>query len=90
MAEPPSAHVEAASRLAREVQPDLYYMPELWWVAAQVHAAMGLRDRRRAAVQTGVDWITRLAREQVPDPFRESFLQRNPVNAQLLHWAAEA
>jgi tetratricopeptide (TPR) repeat protein len=82
--------LEAALRLAREVQPDLYYLPELWWTAAQVYAAAGLTEQRREVVQTGAQWIARVAREQVPDPFRESFLHRNPINAQLLQWANEA
>lgn len=82
-------HVEAALRLARDVQPDLYYLPELWWVAAQVYAAAGSSDERRVVVRTGADWIARIAREHVPDPFRDTFLQRNPINAQLLQWAAE-
>jgi tetratricopeptide (TPR) repeat protein len=82
-------HVQDALCLAREVQPDLYYLPELWWVAAQVYAAAGLREERRVAVRAGVEWIGRIASEHVPDPFRESFLQRNPINAQLMQWAAE-
>lgn len=83
-------HVEAALRLARDVQPDLYYLPELWWVAAQVYAAAALHDCRRSVLQTGADWVLRIAREQVPEAFRDSFLRRNPINADLLHWHATA
>lgn len=82
--------IEAALALAREVQPDLYYLPELWWVAAEVHAATGQPARRRDALHTGAEWVRRVAREHVPEPFRESFLQRNPINAQLLQGADEA
>ena len=82
-------HVEAALSLAREVQPDLYYLPELWWVAAQVYAAAGRDEERRTVLQAGADWIGRIARTHVPDPFRDTFLRRNPVNVQLLQWAAQ-
>ncbi len=79
--------VEAAMRLAREVKPDIYYLPELWWTAVQVYEAAGRGDERRAILRDSAEWVMRIAREQVPDPFRNTFLQRNPFNAQLLRWA---
>jgi DNA-binding SARP family transcriptional activator/tetratricopeptide (TPR) repeat protein len=82
-------HVDEALRLSRDVQPDLYYLPELWLVAAQVYGAAGREEDRLIALRTGCEWVLRVAREHVPDAFRQSFLHRNPVNSQLLQWAAE-
>jgi DNA-binding SARP family transcriptional activator/tetratricopeptide (TPR) repeat protein len=39
-------------------------------------------------LRRGADWLQRTAREQVPEPFRDSFLRRNPVNRELLHLAS--
>jgi hypothetical protein len=36
----------------------------------------------------GRDWVLRTARDEVPEPFRDSFLHRNPVNRELLAVAA--
>jgi DNA-binding SARP family transcriptional activator len=80
-------HVEAAMQLARTHQPDVFYLPELWWVAAQVYAALGRDASRQAVVREGARWVTRVAAQHVPAEFRQSFLHRNPVNAALIHWA---
>jgi DNA-binding SARP family transcriptional activator len=82
-------HVEEALRLTQDVQPDLYYLPELWWTAAQVYAAAGQRADRRAVVRVGAHWVQRVARDHVPELFRDSFLRGNPFNADLLRWAGE-
>jgi hypothetical protein len=59
---------------------------EPWLHIARALQAGG--DARAEAVRRdGVDWLQRTAREQVPEPFRDSFLQRNPVNRALLSLA---
>jgi len=35
-----------------------------------------------------VTWVETTAREHVPDEFRDSFLNRNPVNRELLRAAS--
>jgi len=81
-------HVEAALALAREHQPDTFYLPELWLVAAKVFQALGrMADARRAA-ETGREWVMAVHDRHVPDNFRHSFLQRNPTNQELLPLAA--
>jgi tetratricopeptide (TPR) repeat protein len=77
-------HVEAALALTRDYQPDTFYLPELWLVAAKVFQALGrLADAWRAA-ETGRDWVMAVHDRYVPEAFRHSFLQRNPVNRELL------
>jgi hypothetical protein len=36
------------------------------------------------ALARGAQWVRRVALPQVPDAFRDSFLQRNPANRALL------
>ena len=83
-------HVEAALHLAEARQPDSFYLPELWLVAAQVYQALGQTGAAQQQLQTGVRWVTETAQAQVPEAFRDSFLQRNAVNAALLAMAAQA
>ena len=42
-----------------------------------------------ALTTLGADWLRRTARASVPDAFRDSFLQRSPVNRALLTLAAQ-
>ena len=83
-------HAEAALHLAQDRQPDSFYLPELWLVTAQVQLALGQAPAAQQTLQTGVRWVNDTARTQVPEAFRASFLQRNPVNAALLALAAQA
>ncbi len=77
-------HAEAALHLARDRQPDSFYLPELWLVAGRVEAALGHAAAARHLWQQGVAWVRRVADSQVPGGFRESFLHRNEINAALL------
>ena len=81
-------HVEAALALAREHQPDTFYLPELWLVAARVFEALGRSAEARHAAETGRDWVMAVHDQQVPEAFRPSFLQRNPTNHELLSLAS--
>ena len=77
-------HVEAALNLAREHQPDSFYAPELWLVAAQVHAALGHADDAARLAGDGRQQVIAVHDAHVPAEFRASFLQRNAVNRQLM------
>ena len=77
-------HVEAALKLAREHQPDTFYLPELWLVAAGVFQSLGRLDDARRAAEAGRQWVMRVHDEHVPEVFRHSFLERNAVNRELL------
>ena len=81
-------HVDASLQLAKRYIPDSFYLPELWLVAAQVFRALGRElDVQRAATD-GHAWVRRVHDAHVPEPFRDSFLNRNPVNRELLALAA--
>ncbi|MBA4178509.1 MAG: hypothetical protein C0505_18410 [Leptothrix sp. (in: Bacteria)] len=77
-------HAEAALHLVAERRPDSFYLPELWLVAGRVETALGHAAAAAAHWQAGAAWVQRTAAEHVPEPFRDSFLRRNAVNAELL------
>ena len=81
-------HAEAALQLARNYQPDSFYLPEVWLVAAQALAALGREAEARRAVDDGLAWVRSVHDAHVPAEFRDSFLHRNPVNRELLAQAA--
>ena len=66
------------------VQPADMYVGEAWWIAAQVFDANGDGDHSLLALARGAQWVRRVALPNVPEEFRDSFLQRNPVNRALL------
>jgi tetratricopeptide (TPR) repeat protein len=83
--------VDAAVGLLREmlprlatVQPADLYLPDAWWIAAQVFEAGGAADEAANALAQGRQWIRQTALPHVPDEFRDSFLDRNPINAAIL------
>jgi tetratricopeptide (TPR) repeat protein len=83
-----AADVRRALGLLHDYEPEGIYRAELWAVAAEVLAAAGAADEARAAMLEGVRWVETTAREHVPDEFRDSFLNRNPVNRELLRAAS--
>ncbi len=81
--------LEAASHL-RVVLPALdtvapadMYLPDAWWIAFQVFDARGASDEAMMALAQGMRWIRQVALPNVPESFRDSFLQRNPTNVAL-------
>ena len=66
------------------LQPSDLYFGHAWWLAAQVFDASGDGDEALMAIAHGAQWVRRVALPQVPDAFRDSFTQRNPVNRALL------
>jgi DNA-binding SARP family transcriptional activator len=88
--------VDEAATLARQalaalatVKPWDMYLPEAWWIAQRVFAAQGETAAADRALRRSHEWIAAAARE-VPAAFRDSFLQRNPVNRTLLTLAVTA
>ncbi len=66
------------------LQPADLTLGHAWWLAAQVFEASGDGDQALLALAHGAQWVRRIALPHVPDEFRESFMQRNPVNRALL------
>jgi DNA-binding SARP family transcriptional activator len=61
------------------------YRPELWLNAALAMRACGLEDQAQAQLVLARDWIMNcVSSGQVPEPFVDSFLHRNPINREVL------
>jgi hypothetical protein len=56
----------------------------LHWIRYQVFDAVGDVAAAHDALQRGVDWIRLATLKNVPEAFRDSFLNRNPVHRALL------
>ena len=69
------------------VVPADIYPAEVWWSAAEVLRAAGDAPSAADAMARGRAWIKDRALPNVPDAFRSSFLERNPINVALLHGA---
>jgi hypothetical protein len=89
-------HLAEAARHARPLAAltdgescDDLYRGEVWLAA---HQALAQTDPQAAAqlLVKAMNWLHETCRHQVPEPFRDSFLQRNPVNRALLALAARA
>ncbi|MDP1900167.1 MAG: BTAD domain-containing putative transcriptional regulator [Rubrivivax sp.] len=61
---------------------------EYHWALCRAFDAVGDATARDALLRRAVAWINETARHQVPDAFRDSFLNRNPFNRQLRAMAA--
>lgn len=72
---------------AEHVAPADIYPAEVWWSVADVLRAAGDAPRAVDAMARGRAWIEHQALPNVPDAFRSSFLERNPINVALLHGA---
>ena len=81
-------HARAALALSARRQSTMLLPAELWLHCARALHAAGDTDQAAQLLVTGRDWLQRTAREQVPEPFRDSFFNRNPVNAALLALAS--
>jgi hypothetical protein len=60
------------------------YPPRAAAIGRDILLACGDADQAAQLLATAVAWIRETALPQVPDAFRESFLDRNPVNRALL------
>ena len=74
-----------ALALAEHVAPTLMYSGEVWLHAAHALRVAGASARADMALASARQWLAARCEHDVPADFRESFLQRNPVNLTLLH-----
>lgn len=86
---------EEAARSARDLTNDLgtraaigLYPAEYWWVMYQAFVATGDSTSALTSLRRGVEWIRGVEKANVPEEFKESFLDRNPVNRALLTTAS--
>src|SRR5262249_51972269 len=70
--------------LADGVGPWDMYLPEAWWIQFRVYDAAGDHAAAGDTLQRAVHWINTTALSDVPDEYRDGFLNRNPVNRSIL------
>jgi len=76
-------HARLAAELAGELNTDDLSWPAIVRNAVTVLHRAGLSDEARQLAGRGATWLRRVAENHVPPEFRESFLNRNPVNLEL-------
>lgn len=83
---PAEAAAQARAVLAEmeHVQPADLYPGEAWWILARAFEAAGDGDDALMALSRGARWVRRVALPEVPESYRDSFLQRNAINRLLL------
>jgi DNA-binding SARP family transcriptional activator len=81
-----AAAAHAALALATDIEPTLLPRSEVWLNAARALRAAG--EEAAPTLQAGRAWLQATAAAHVAEPFREAFLQRNPVHRELLSLAA--
>ena len=86
---------EESARTARELIDDLathasigLYPAEYWWLIFQAFDAAGDKTAALVALRRSVEWIHATAQAHVADEFKDSFLDRNPVNRSVLTTAS--
>jgi tetratricopeptide (TPR) repeat protein len=84
------AHARAALDTPADIVADDLYPAERWLIAARAFEAGGRTDEARTALDAGRNWVQQTAETQVGAEFRDSFLHRNRVNAELLALASRA
>jgi hypothetical protein len=68
-------------------QPADMYVPEMWQITCEIHDAAGEHEAAAATLERAARWILDVADQRVPEEFRDSFLNRNPINRTLLRAA---
>ncbi|HET7791738.1 MAG TPA: AAA family ATPase [Rhizobacter sp.] len=84
------AHASAALETAASAGMVRQYPGELWLHCGQALAAIGDGAAAAGVFAQGRDWLVAIARDEVPEEFRDGFLHRNPVNRELLALAARS
>lgn len=64
------------------------YLADTWWAAFRAFDSLGEAPAADAALRRGHAWVAEQARRHVPDAFRSAFLDRNPVNRDMVAAAA--
>jgi DNA-binding SARP family transcriptional activator len=84
----PALALEAAQRaleMAQTLDSLNLYRPELWLNASRAMRACGLEDQAKQQLVMAREWIMNcVSSGQVPEPFVDSFLHRNPINREAL------
>ena len=83
-------HARACATIDTDVMPSDLYLAEQWLHAWRAWQLAGHPDEALAALARGASWVRRTLREQVPEPFCDSFVRANPVNQELLRGSAGA
>jgi DNA-binding SARP family transcriptional activator/tetratricopeptide (TPR) repeat protein len=85
-----AGHFEPAHEKARSVARELpdcrpmdTYWAEVLWLVYQAHAAVG-EPAASGLLRDAARWVRETAASHVPEPFRDAFLHRHPVNRPLL------
>ncbi|MBK9572097.1 MAG: AAA family ATPase [Rhodoferax sp.] len=78
----------AGLALSARRQSTMLLPAEPWLHCARALHAAGDTAQAMQLLATGRDWLQHTARQHVPEPFRDSFLNRNPVNRELLALAS--
>jgi DNA-binding SARP family transcriptional activator len=84
------AHARLVLACPADITADDLYPAERWLVAARACAAAGLHSEASDAVDAGREWVLQTNETQVPPLYRDSFLQHNTVNRELLALASQA
>lgn len=77
-----AAHAQAALAFESDVAPCEMYHAELWLNACRAFKLAGNAAEAHNALRQGAEWV-RATAAQVPDEFKDSFLNRNPINREL-------
>ena len=78
---------DLVARLAR-CHPADTYLGEAWWTATRGFEALAQADAAGTTLRRGFEWVAKQALPRVPAEFRDSFLNRNTANRDLLAAAA--
>lgn len=76
-------HAREAIALLAQTDPDETYRGDIWLAAYRALAAVD-DPHAQDVLKSAVAWIRQVAEQAVPPEFRDSFLNRNPVNRELL------
>ena len=79
-----AAAARQALKLAQSAEPSFIYRAELWLHAGAALTAAKAAREAAEVLHTAQHWVRERAAHDVPAPFVDSFLQRNPVNRALL------
>lgn len=72
-------------RFDDDVLPSDAHLPELWLVLAKLWEGIDA-TKMQAFVQRGVHWVRRATERELEPAQRAAFLERNPINRELLEW----
>jgi DNA-binding SARP family transcriptional activator/tetratricopeptide (TPR) repeat protein len=73
----------AVQALLGHAEPGPLYRGERWLGRCAALAAAGDAEAARQCAREGLAWVAETAQQAVPEPFRDAFLQRHPVNLAL-------